>query len=208
MFGLNDDQWMRLVYLVALLAFVIVFGLAGGRRLGRLHVRDLAIWALIVLALVTVYAYRAPLLRFAEPVLAELNPSRAVAVTTEGGASELLIRRGPDGHFRVDADANGVAIRFLVDTGASSTVLTLADAERSGIEIAGLEFDRPVQTANGLAFYARASLRTLEIGPYRLTGLTVGVMPEDSLNTSLLGMNTINRFGSWRIEGDRMVLVP
>lgn len=207
MSGLNNDQLMQLVYLGALLAFVLG-GVSYRRGLRRAGFQHLIVWVVILLALVTVYAYRAPLLRFAEPVLAELNPSRAVAITTEEGASELLIRRGPDGHFHVDADANGVAVRFLVDTGASSTVLTLADAERSGIEVAALEFDRPVQTANGLAFYARASLRTLEIGPYRLTGLTVGVMPEAALNTSLLGMNTINRFTSWRIEGNRMVLVP
>jgi aspartyl protease family protein len=207
MFGLNNDQLMQLLFLGALLAFVLGgVGFRRGLRGAGFH--HLLVWALILLGLVTVYAYRAPLLRFAEPVLAELNLSRAVAVAGGSGARELLIRRAPDGHFHVDADANGVAVRFLVDTGASSTILTLADAERSGIEIAALEFDRPVQTANGVAFYARASLRTLEIGPYRLTGLTVGVMPGEALNTSLLGMNTINRFTSWRIEGNRMVLVP
>lgn len=207
MFGLNNDQLMQLVYLGALLAFVLggVSYRRGFRGTGFQH---LAIWALILLTLVTVYAYRAPLLRFAQPVLAELSPSSAVAVDTQSGAQELVVRRGPDGHFHLDADVNGVPVRFLVDTGASSTVLTVADAERSGIETAGLEFDRPVQTANGVAFLARASLRTLEIGPYRLTGVPVGVMPEAALNTNLLGMSTISRFSSWRIEGDRMVLVP
>jgi len=207
MFGLNNDQLMQLVYLGALLAFVLG-GIRYRRGLRGAGFHHLAIWALILLALVTVYAYRAPLLRFAQPVLAELSPSSAIAVNIEGGAQELVIRRGPDGHFRLDADVNGVPVRFLVDTGASSTVLTVADAERSGIETAGLEFDRPVQTANGIAYLARASLRTLEIGPYRLTGIPVGVMPEASLNTNLLGMNTIGRFSAWRVEGDRMVLVP
>jgi predicted aspartyl protease len=33
-------------------------------------------------------------------------------------------------------------------------------------------------------------------------------MRDESLGTSLLGMSTIDRFASVRIEGDRMVLVP
>jgi predicted aspartyl protease len=36
----------------------------------------------------------------------------------------------------------------------------------------------------------------------------VGVMPQQAMDTSLLGMSTINRFSSWRVEGNKMVLVP
>jgi aspartyl protease family protein len=188
---------------------VFVLGGVGLRRGGRLAgLGHLAVWLLVVLGLVIAFAYREPLLRFAAPVLAELDPSRVVEVTTAEGADELVIRRGPDGHFHVQAEVNDVPVRFLVDTGASSTVLTFADAERSGIDTAALEFNRPVQTANGLAFYARAAVRSLEIGPFRLSAMPVGVMPVETLQVSLLGMNTIDRFGSWRIEGDRMVLVP
>jgi aspartyl protease family protein len=206
MFGLDDDQFLNLLYLVTLLALVIAF--ASWRRNIGAGLRHLAIWALIVLALVALYAYRAPLQRFAAPVLHELDPSRVVEVVEADGARELVIRRGPDGHFHLDADANGVPVRFLVDTGASSTVLTIADAERSGVDTLALEFDRPVRTANGIAFYARAVLDSLEIGPFRLSNVAVGVMPEDTLDTSLLGMSTIDRFAGWRIAGDEMVLVP
>ncbi len=207
MFGLDSDQSLRLLYLVLLLAFV-AGGLGLSRGGGGAVLRHLLMWVLIAGALVTVYAYRAPLLRFAAPVLAELDPSRVVEVTNADGAQELVIRRGPDGHFHLDADVNGVPVRFLVDTGASSTVLTLADAERVGMDTAALEYYRPVQTANGIAFYARATLRSLEIGPFRLTAVPVGVMPAEALSISLLGMNAINRFAGWRVDGNQMVLVP
>ena len=207
MFGLDNDQLMRLLYLVALLAFVL--GGIGFRRGERgTALRSLSVWVLIVLGLVTAYAYRAPLLSFAEPVLRELDPSRAVQVVDGEGGSELVVRRGSDGHFSVDAAANGSEVRFLVDTGATLTVLTAPDALEAGIDISALAFDRPVQTANGIAFYARATLDSLELGPYRLTGVPVGIMPGEALSTSLLGMNVIDRFATWRIEGDRMVLVP
>ena len=207
MFGLDNDQIARLVFLVALLAFLLG-GMGLRRGQGGAGLRHLAVWVLIVLGLVTLYTYRAPLLRFAAPVLQELAPGRFVEVTNSQGAQELVIRRDPNGHFQLVANANEVSVRFLVDTGASSTVLTYADAGRSGIDTDALEFNRPVQTANGIAFSARATLRSLKIGPFRLSDLPVAVMPAESLNISLLGMSTINRFGSWRIEGDRMVLVP
>jgi aspartyl protease family protein len=207
MFGLDSDQLVHLLYLTLLLAFVAA-GL--GYRRGRMGAAlgQLAVWAVVAVGLVAVYAYRDPILRFAQPVLAELDPSRAVEVVSTDGERELVIRRGPDGHFQVEAEVNGVPVRFLVDTGASTTVLSLQDAERSGIETELLEFNRPVQTANGIAHYARARLRSLEIGPFRLTDVPVGVMPGEAMNISLLGMSALDRFASWRIEGNQMVLVP
>jgi aspartyl protease family protein len=206
MFGLDADQSVRFLYLVLLLVFLVGSAGFGVRRAGSL--RQLAIWLLIAVGLVVAYAYRAPLMRFAAPVLQELDPSRVVEITGPDGAHELVIARGADGHFHLDAEANGAPVRFLVDTGASATVLTEADAERSGIDTLALTFDRPVQTANGVAYYARTTLDSLAIGPYRLSSVPVGVMPDSSLGTSLLGMNTIDRFASWRVEGNRMVLVP
>jgi aspartyl protease family protein len=207
MTSLGDDQWMRLVYLVALLAFLAA-GFAWRGRAWGANLRHLAIWAAIALVLVGIYAYREPLLWFAGPVVQELMPSRVVEVTSPDGASELVVSRGPDGHFHLDADANGTPIRFLVDTGATDTVLTVSDAERSGIDTSALQFNRPVQTANGMAFDARARLESLEIGPYRLNDVPIGVMPDEALGGSLLGMSTINRFAGWRVEGDRMLLTP
>ena len=207
MFGLDEDLFFRLLYLVLLLAFIV-----GGFRYWNVMrgaaLRHLAVWALIVIGLVAIYAYREPFLRFAAPVLQELNPGRVVEVVGPDGSAGLAIARGGDGHFHLDAEANGVAVRFLVDTGASDTVMTLADAERAGIDPASLRFNRPVETANGTNYFARGTLESLEIGPYRLSNVPIGIMPEGSLNRNLLGMSTINRFGSWRVDGSRMVLAP
>lgn len=217
MFGLSQDDAMRLLYLALLLVFLVGTGIGWRRtrpgspisRFGAgFNFQHLGIWIAIALGLVTLYAYRAPLQRFAAPILQELDPGRVVEVTDADGAQGLSIARGRDGHFHIEAEANGTPVSFLVDTGASATVLTLKDAERAGIDVAALEFNRPVQTANGVALFAHADLRTLQIGPYRLNALNVGVMPEGAMETSLLGMNTIDRFNGWRIEGDRMVLTP
>jgi predicted aspartyl protease len=48
----------------------------------------------------------------------------------------------------------------------------------------------------------------MDIGPFRISDAPVAIMASEALNISLLGMDTIDRFGSWRVEGNRMVLVP
>lgn len=207
MLGLDHDRTLRLVYLSLLLAFVLA-GAAYRRRLTPRALLALLVWLAAALVLVAVYAYRAPLLRLAEPVLAELDPSRVILTPGTEGAREFSVRRGEDGHFHLDAEVNGASVRFLVDTGASSTVLTLADAQRAGIETASLEFNQPVDTANGIAFAARTTLRALLIGPFRLSAVPARVMRPEALSGSLLGMNVINRFHGWRVEDDRMVFTP
>ena len=157
MFGLNGDDSVRFLYLGVLL--VILIGSIGlGRKRSAAKFRHLGVWVLIAASLVVLYTYREPALRFAAPVIRQLAPSRVAEVTTSAGARELVITRSDDGHFHIDAKANSVAVRFLVDTGATTTVLTQEDAARAGIDVAALAFNQPVQTANGIAYYASAFL--------------------------------------------------
>jgi aspartyl protease family protein len=207
MFGLNENDSGQLVYL-SLLLVLLLASLGIGRGRGSGMFRQLGVWALIGVALVVLYAYRAPLLRVAAPVIQELAPARVVEVVGPAGERELVVTRGNDGHFHLDAKANDADVRFLVDTGATTTALTWDDARRAGIDVETLGFNRPVQTANGLAYYAGATLDSLTIGPYRMASVPVAVMPANAMDTSLLGMSTIDRFTTWRMEGDRMVLTP
>lgn len=206
-FGLTDEGLARLVYLAGLMILV-----GGGLRAYRHRLpqalKHAGIWVLVFLVMVTIYAYRDPLLRLAGPVLSELNPDRAVVVTDLNGVRTLTVARSSNGHFNIEASVDGTDVRFLIDTGATGTVLSEQDAVRAGIAVDGLAFNRPVQTANGLAFEARTRVGRLEIGPFALRNVAVGVLRDDQLNTSLLGMNVLSRFASLKVEGDRLILTP
>ena len=206
-FGLTDEGVAQLVYLAGLMILV-----GGGLRAYRHRLpqglKHAGIWVLIFLVMVTIYAYREPLLRLAGPVLSELNPDRAVIVTDPDGVRTLTVARSSNGHFNIEASVDGTDVRFLIDTGATGTVLSEQDAVRAGIAVDGLAFNRPVQTANGLAFEARARVGRLEIGPFALRNVAVGVLRDDQLHTSLLGMNVLSRFASLKVEGDRLILTP
>lgn len=203
---LDGDSLGRMIYLLALLLLVSA-GLVRYRGQLPKALSHLGIWLLIIVGLVAVYAYRQPLMQVAAPVLSELSPSRAVMVMGPDGAQNLLVSRASDGHFHVQGEVNGVSVDFLVDSGASTTTLAWHDAERAGLAVGSLRFDRMVQTASGTALSARAHLDRLTLGPYALADVSAAVMPRGTLSTSLLGMNVLNRFASWRVEGDRLVLV-
>ena len=107
-------------------------------------------------------------------------------VTLDGAVIEL--RRGPDGHFHWPGRVNGVAVDFLVDTGATGTALPEALARQLGLEAQGTVRSN---TANGMVtgWLTRADLQL--DGGLRAERLRVTVLP--ALGSPLLGMDVLGR---------------
>ncbi len=124
---------------------------------------------------------------------------------TRGGSGELVIPRGPDGHFRVDGRINGQAVSFLVDTGATSVTVSEAFAQR-----AGLAGGQPVvfQTANG-ALPGRVLRQVpMQAGHLAVPGATVAVgMVGKPAEMALLGQSFLAQFDI-QILRDEMRLLP
>jgi aspartyl protease family protein len=167
----------------------------------RLAVKSALAWSAIALLLIGGYAYRFELGRLLAPVIGVLLPSSGIATR----AGEITYRRGTDGHFHIEAQADGVAVRFLVDTGATAIVLSQADARRIGVDPTRLDFSVEVATANGRALAAPIRLRELAIGDSRFADVAALVGPAGS-GTSLLGMAALARFAAVSIRGDTLVL--
>ena len=207
MAGMTDENIARLIYL--LLFLVLVGGSMFSYR-NRLStaVKHAMIWIGIFALIVFGYAYRTPLLSLAGPVLSELNPSRPFEVTDQDGVRSLILTRSDNGHFKVTGKVDNVSVTFLVDTGASSTVLTFADAQRVGLQPEKLTFNKQVQTANGIATEAVVRVSRFEIGPFNVRNMPVGIAEDGKLPINLLGLDILNRFPSWKVEGDRLILTP
>jgi len=112
------------------------------------------------------------------------------------GMGVVTLRRSADGHFHWPARVNGMAVEFLVDTGATRSALPGALAERLG-----LARGRSVHssTAGGLAsgYEAQVDL-ALEGGP-QAERLRVTVLPE--LQAPLLGMDVLGRLRFTQSDG-------
>ncbi len=197
----GEDGWMRMVYLVGLLALVSS-GVVAGRRL-RLGdtVKQVAAWIGVALVLVVGYSYRFELTALGARVLGEIMPFRGV----ETGTGRVAFRAGMDGQFHVEALVDGVNLRFLVDTGASEVVLSRADARRLGFDVDGLAYTRLYSPANGTVRGAPVRLREIVLGPIRLTDVVASVN-EVPMAGSLLGMTFLGRLDGYEVRDDTLTL--
>ncbi|NJO37578.1 MAG: TIGR02281 family clan AA aspartic protease, partial [Rhizobiales bacterium] len=132
-------------------------------------------------------------------------PSRRPNSEVSGGGLEEEVMLGDDGHFVADVDISGITVTFLIDTGASHTVLNQEDAERLELTDGELSYDIPFQSANGTTYAAPVTLRDVRLGQFQLDDLEAFVN-EGDLAISLLGMSFLSHFESYEVEGDRLVL--
>lgn len=107
---------------------------------------------------------------------------------------EIRILKGGHGGYFVDGLINGQAVRFLVDTGATSIALSEVDAGRLGIthRIDGVPIN--VATASGRAVGHRLKLESISVNGVRLNDVTAVVIEGASPQFPLLGMNVLSQF--------------
>src|SRR5215211_2659803 len=96
-----------------------------------LHV---AAWFGIIVLVAIGYGFRHELTDAGNRVLAVFVPSYGYASSPD----TISYDAASDGHFWVDARADGVGFRFMVDTGASAVIFSKEDARRLGIDPASL----------------------------------------------------------------------
>ena len=130
---------------------------------------------------------------------------RAVAsVAPAKGGNRVTLTADSRGHFVTTGVVNGVSLRFLVDTGATSVALSSADARRVGINyLVGVRSQS--QTANGLVPVYAVKLDTLRIGEITVNNVDAVVIEGDRLAVALLGMSFLNRM-EMRRDGQTMTL--
>jgi aspartyl protease family protein len=120
-------------------------------------------------------------------------------------AGSATLTRAKDGHFWAQAKINGRPARMLVDTGASTVALTLADAKRARVEVDTLRFTVPVDTAGGRVMAARVVLTDVAVGTAEVPRVDALVF-KSSLKTSVIGMSYLRRLSRMDVRGDEMRL--
>ncbi len=190
---MTGDEIARIAYL-GLLAVAIAgsYLLHNRDNLGRVA-QQAAVWGLIFVGVIAAVGLWGDIRR-------EVAPLQAVA---EDG--RITIPRGPDGHYHVTLDVNGVPLRFVVDTGATDMVLSRRDAARVGLDPDALAFLGTAQTANGTVRTASVRLATVALGPFTDTGLRA-VVTDGAMEGSLLGMGYLRLFGRIELADGQMIL--
>jgi len=109
------------------------------------------------------------------------------------------------GMYRLDDAVNGKAVRFLVDTGASTIALNSEEAERLGIDYKRRGMPTRVETAAGAVPGYWLRINRVRAGEITLHNVEAVVVEGRDPATALLGMSFLNRLEMER-SGSAMVL--
>lgn len=162
-------------------------------------IRHLFVWVVIGFALLLVYTFSDTAKSIAQRSMFELNPGAAKLVN-----GTLEYRRAIDGHFHIDALVNDNSVSFMVDTGATDVILTMSDAQKAGINVSNLDFNRVYNTANGKVKAAVVKV-DIQIEDNIFHDFEVSVNSGE-LRTSLLGMSLLSQFKSIKLNDNTLTI--
>ncbi len=194
----SGDQAVHFIYLVGVL--VLIGSALAVRRIPIAQGLKMFVgWVLIFGAAFVVFTLKDEFLALGNRVLLETRGG--VVQETRGG--EIRIRQAPDGHFWVDAEVNGEQVRFLVDSGATTTSISSDTARRVGVEPGGGR--AMVQTANGIVTVQRGRAESVRVGPIERSDVAVHISDAFG-DMNVIGMNFLSTLSGWGVEGRTLVL--
>jgi aspartyl protease family protein len=119
------------------------------------------------------------------------------------GGRSIVLPAGPGGHFVTSGQINGRAVRFMVDTGATTIALGQGEAQAIGLDYT--QGQRVLMnTANGQAAGWLVTLSAVTVGEVTVANVQAVVMPS-GMPYVLLGNSFLSRF-QMRRENDVMRL--
>lgn len=207
---MNGDQAMSSLWYV--LALVLVGSALLARRVPMSGMLRMAmLWVVIFAGLLGLFKMGEQYGLFANRSGGEGSAASPSAIPTPPAAhiegQAIRIPLAPDGHYWVEGMVNGTATRFLIDSGASVTALSVTSARAAGLNF---DLNAPgvsMMTANGKIDAKRSSIGTLAIGPIRASDLDIVISPAFG-DVNVIGMNMLSRLKSWGVQDGEMVLTP
>lgn len=200
---LDSNSFASLVYFSVLLLLI-----GGGMYsvfYGRFQetLKSIAIWGGIVALLVIAYNFRGDISRAVDRLFSVVTPDPDITASIN---SAVTVTRSQEGEFHIRTQINGAVSTMLIDTGASSVVLTVEAARAAGLPVDLLKYDVTIATAKGRGFAAAVVLDQIKIGNIVERRVPALVAQPGQLNTSLLGMSFLSRLDSFEVRGKQMVL--
>jgi len=190
MFNFDSNTIASLVYQIIFLVMLISSLFIRTTTDRGKKLKYLAVWLAVIFVGIVVYNNRNSFI----PYVANISQ--------EG---KIEIRKSSDNHFYIMLKVNNVNVLFLIDTGATTTSLTLNDAKRIGIDVNNLKFNQMVNTANGTAFGASAKISDIKVGNLKIDDMWV-LINQNMSGNSLLGMNFLKQLNGYEVKQDKMIL--
>jgi aspartyl protease family protein len=195
---MTNDLMLGGVYM--LMAIMLVLGALMARR------EPAAKMITMALAWIAIFAAGFVLFTFRDNLgwVAQRLKSEAVGTPVEQG-KETRIPMAIDGHFWVTAKLNGHDVKFLVDSGATTTTIDRDTAKAAGVQVSARS-DLYVRTGNGVIRVSSGRADELTVGTITRRNVGLEIAENDDLN--VLGMNYLSSLSRWGVEGRWLVMVP
>jgi aspartyl protease family protein len=116
------------------------------------------------------------------------------------------VPRSDGGEFALQASINGIATPMIIDTGATSVMLSYETAKAIGLPVELLAYNIEVETVSGRTKAARLTLDRLAVGKLVERSVPALIVPRGLMKTNLLGMSFLDRLESWEVRADRLKL--
>lgn len=156
-------------------------------------------WIAIFAALFAIFSFRFEFKAVWERVKADISGTAGQSVSGE----DITIRRQDDGHYWLQVDVNGKPVRFMIDSGATTTAVNADTARETGIQVDSNGYPVFLNTANGSVAAQRGVIVSLKIGTHEIGQHNV-VVSESFGDTNVLGMNFLDSMQSWKVEANVM----
>jgi aspartyl protease family protein len=195
----SSESIAHLIYLLVILCASVPYL---SSRIGSIQaLKYAAAWGGIFMVFLVGFSFKEELYVVGNKIKSNLFPY----LPHQTGNEYISFTRAGDGHFYIEALINQIPIQFLVDTGATSTTLTLYDAKRLGFDVDLLVYNRPIQTANGIDFVATVLIKEIKVGDLTLKNIFASVS-KNLTQHSLLGMNFLKKIKGFQVKGNHLIL--
>lgn len=161
---------------------------------------SLFIWIIIIISSTFLYSKKNQKNNLKNELLALIIPE--IGYHRDSKAEYYISNNG---HFIIAAKVNDYKVKFLLDTGASSIVLTNEDAKNANINVNDLNYNISISTANGIIYVAYKNVERLQISNKIFYNLKVAVT-KSGLNQSLLGMSFLKNVKSYSINNNKLTI--
>ena len=197
----SNINFSSLLYLVVILVILLVLLLLSNRRHLNKNLQNLSIWFLIFFGAVACYYI------WADIRLNILHKQYELQAPSNGN---LIIQKAPDGHFYLTLELNKKPITFLVDTGATRTLLSKEDLAYLGQNIKIQPEMTQLDTANGSILAKKVTIEDVKVYNHLLGPSELLVVSEDfeGPNKSLLGMDLLNKFKHFEFSKTLLKIHP
>lgn len=118
----------------------------------------------------------------------QLNPNQNLMGYSSGEQNKVILEQNRQNHYVFTGKINGMAVDFLLDTGATHVSIPEHIAERLNLTKG---YAGQASTANGLITVYATRIDVLEIGPIRLENVRATINPSMHEPQILLGMSAL-----------------